>query len=89
MFNIIESIIVAIFNILPDSPFQTMVDGVLYKIDFLPTLNWFIPFDTCSTLMLAWLDCILVYYLFVMVKKIVMDFLIGQVFQKISIAFPK
>lgn len=85
MFKIIEVIVIEIFNLLPDSPFRTMIDGVVYEVDFLPTLNWFLPFDICSQLTLAWLECILAYYLFAMVKKIVMDYLIGQIFSKISI----
>lgn len=76
MFNIVKIIIIAIFNMLPDDPFRTLIDGVVYDIDFLPTLNWFLPFDICANLTLVWLDCILVYYLFVLVKKIVWDLIV-------------
>ncbi len=76
MAAILYEIIAWIFNILPDSPFQSVVDDVVYKVDFLPQLNWFVPFDTCSVIFAAWLNCVLVYYVFVLVKKIVMDYLI-------------
>lgn len=83
MINILKIIFIAIFELLPTSPFQVMFDQLMIDFDFLPYLNWFLPFDTCSIMMLAWLDCILVYYAFVLVKKIVVDFILEKI---ISIA---
>lgn len=85
MLTVLYNIIAWIFNILPDSPFRSVVDGVVYKVDFLPQLNWFVPFDTCSTILVAWLDCILVYYVFVLVKKIVLDFLVEKLMGAVSV----
>ncbi|MDE7339275.1 MAG: hypothetical protein K2N80_01775 [Lachnospiraceae bacterium] len=79
MINIIKIIFIAIFELLPTSPFQVMFDQLMIDFDFLPYLNWFLPFDTCATMMLAWLDCVLVYYAFVLVKKIVVDFILQKV----------
>jgi hypothetical protein len=75
----------AIFSILPDDPFKTIIDGVVYDVDYLPTLNWFLPFDICADLTLAWLSCILVYYLFVMVKKLVYDFVLQKVLSAVTV----
>ncbi len=69
----------AIFSLLPDSPFQVMIDSVIFDKDFLPFLNWYVPFDICANMTLAWLDCIFFYYLFVMVKKIIYDFVLDKV----------
>lgn len=70
MINLLKIFILQIFSLLPDSPFQeafaTMDTG------FLPSLNWFLPVDICANIMLAWLDCILVYFVFVLIKNIVM-----------------
>lgn len=73
MINLLSILLTAIYTILPDSPFQSNVDGVLYKLDFLPYLNWFIPFDICLNITRAWLVCILVYYNFSFIKKFVFD----------------
>ncbi len=79
MINILKIIFIAIFELLPTSPFQVMFDQLMTDFDFLPYLNWFLPFDTCSVMMLAWLDCVLVYYAFVLTKKIVVDFVLQKV----------
>lgn len=78
MINLIQIVISAIFEILPDSPFKAMFDELMIEFDFLPFLNWFLPFDICANMMLAWLDCILIYYFFVMVKKIVWDLIMSK-----------
>ena len=76
MIALLKMLMIAIFELLPTSPFQKMIDELQIDFDFLPYLNWFIPFDICSAMMLSWLDCVLVYYGFVLVKKVVMDYLI-------------
>lgn len=85
MITVLYNILAWIFSILPDSPFQSMVDGVVYKIDFLPQLNWFVPFDNCSAILTAWLGCVAVYYVFVLVKKVVLDFLVEKLLSVVSV----
>ncbi len=77
MLNLIKMLLMAVFELLPDDPFREVIDGIVYDVDFLPTLNWFVPFDICSTMLLGWLDCMVAYYVFIVVKKIVMDYIIG------------
>lgn len=77
MLNLIRMLFMAVFELLPDDPFREVIDGIVYDVDFLPTLNWFVPFDICSEMLLGWLDCILAYYVFIVVKKIVLDYVIG------------
>lgn len=86
MINLIKIIVFAIFSILPDSPFHAMVDSVIFGSDFLPFLNWYLPFDICASMTLSWLECVLLYYLFVMVKKVVYDFILNKVLSGISVA---
>ena len=73
MIKILSILITAIYTILPDSPFQTTMDGVIYKLDFLPYLNWFVPFDNCLKITRTWLLCIIVYYNFSFIKKFLFD----------------
>lgn len=85
MWKIIEVIIIAVYNILPDDPFVPILESISTSgVEYLSFMNWFLPFDTCSTMMLAWLNCILVYYLFVLIKKLVY-FTIKNIFSKISL----
>ena len=46
--------------------------------NMLAYLNWFVPFDNARDITLVWLNCILAYYVYQMVKKIVMDYIIGK-----------
>lgn len=87
MINLIKLIVMAIFSLLPDSPFQAMCDSVIFDKDFLPFLNWYIPFDICATMTLSWLTCVLSYYTFVMVKKIVYDFILNKILAGIALAY--
>lgn len=85
MINLIKIIVMAIFSLLPDSPFQSMCDSVIFDKDFLPFLNWYIPFDICATMTLSWLTCVLAYYTFVMVKKVVYDFILNKILAGIAV----
>lgn len=71
MISLIKMIIIAVFNLLPNSPFQHMFDSLMLDWNFMQYLTWFLPFDICANMMLAWLDCMLVYYVFMLTKKIV------------------
>ncbi len=80
--KLIFNVIIWLLSKLPDDPFKSVVDGVVYDIDFLPQLNWFVPFDICSSIMLAWLDCVFFYILFIMVKAVVWDLIIKNLLLK-------
>lgn len=79
MLKLLTSLILGVLNILPDSPFQTTLDGEIYRLDFLAYLNWFIPFDNALRLVRVWLAAILAYYLYDSVKDIVKDFIIDKI----------
>lgn len=81
MFKLISVLFLAILNLLPSSPFQTTVDGAIYKLDFLSYLNWFIPFDNCLKVTRLWIVCIGIYYLYNFVKKIGVDFILSNLFK--------
>lgn len=75
---LISLIISSLYAILPTSPVQEAITGINMDADILAYLNWFIPFDNARDITLVWLNCILAYYVFMLVKKIVMDYIIGK-----------
>lgn len=76
MIDIIKSFLEKIYNVLPDSPFQSFFSEV--DFDFIGWLNWFIPFDICFKITEVWVTAIAAYYLFSIVKKVVFDLIIGK-----------
>lgn len=79
MVDIIKSFFTKIYNLLPDSPFQTFfADRIGILGDMLGWLNWFIPFDLCFKITEIWVAGIAAYYLFIIIKKLVFDLIIGK-----------
>lgn len=69
MINILKVVLLKFFSILPDSPFQSALADM--DLSFVPALNWFVPFDVCASITGAWLICVGVYFIFMMVKGII------------------
>ena len=55
-----------------------MLDGELFELDFLPYLNWFVPFDNFLKIMELWLPCITAYYVYSYVKGIIDKLIISK-----------
>ena len=74
MLDFFVNIFSSIYNLLPDSFIQNAgfisSEDMGLIADYLNYLNWFIPFDIASTIMSAWLLCVLSYYLGGIVKDI-------------------
>ena len=62
MIALIKTALMALYNILPSSPIKIITESTAFDGDFLSYLNWFVPFDICSTITLSWIGCILAYY---------------------------
>lgn len=75
---LLSLLITALYAILPTSPIQKAMAELNVDADMLAYLNWFIPFDNARDITLIWLNCILAYYVFTLVKKVVMDYIIGK-----------
>lgn len=71
MVTVIKWLLLTVYNILPDSPFASMVEEMELNRDFLQYLNWFLPLDIIGNMMLAWLNCMLVYFLYKLVVEII------------------
>lgn len=73
MINIIKMFLLAVFSVLPNSPFQQAFAEM--DTSFMPSLNWFLPLDVCADITLTWLSCILIYYIFMLIKNLIMSFI--------------
>lgn len=80
MMNILKSFFTKIYELLPGSPFQAFFSGHSEVLsDILGWLNWFIPFDLCFKLTELWVASIAIYYLFVVIKKVILDLVIAKI----------
>lgn len=86
MIALLKWVVMTIYNILPDSPFPKMVENLELEQDFMKYLNWFLPLDIAGNMILAWLDCMLLYFLFIIIKKIVFNLIIKKIAGMFSIA---
>lgn len=75
MINILKIILLKLFSLLPDSPFTEYFETA--DTGFLTYLDWFLPVQICSNILLAWLACVLVYYIYLMIKKIATNLITG------------
>ena len=77
MIKLLCTLFLAILSILPTSPFQTTLGGEIYKLNFLPYLNWFLPFDNALKITQFWVVGIVAYYMYdyviYIVKKLIVD----------------
>lgn len=76
MLNLLSIFIMALYAILPTSPIQNALEDASIDGEILGWLNWLIPFDVASTISLVWLGCILAYYLYELVRKIVIEYIV-------------
>lgn len=78
MIKLISLLLIALYAILPTSPIQSAFAEMDMDGEFLGWLNWFIPFDLASKITTTWLICIVAYYAFTTVKKVVMEYIVGK-----------
>lgn len=74
---LLKAILAALYALLPDSIFQSYFNGA--ELDFLPYLNWFIPFDIAVDITASWVILISAYYLFDEVYNFVNNFIIDKI----------
>ena len=85
MINILKIFILKVFSMLPDSPFQQAFSEM--DTSFMPSLNWFLPLDVCADITLAWLSCILGYFIFILIKGLVMTIIKSKIAKAVIAAF--
>lgn len=80
MLDILRSFFTKIYDLLPGSPFQSFfADRSEVLGDILGWLNWFIPFDLCFKITEFWVAAVAAYYLFVILKKIILDLVVAKI----------
>lgn len=84
MLNLFSLVIMALYAILPTSPIQSALEDASIEGEVLGWLNWFIPFDIASTITLVWLGCIVAYYLYILVRKIVIEYIVDALLSYFS-----
>lgn len=77
MINLLSVLFTAVLNLLPDSPFQTLFD-FKSQFDFLPYLNWFVPFDNALTITRFWISSIFAYYIYDIVSDVINNLIIDK-----------
>lgn len=80
MIFLLSTIFKAIINILPTDPLQAYIGTNVSKFSFLPYLNWVIPFDIFLDITKMWVTCVVLYYVYSTVKKIIFDFILAKLF---------
>ena len=75
MINLIKILLLKIVGLFPDSPFSDYLDGMDTR--FFVYLNWFFPLDIILNMFLVWLNCMLAVLVIMLIKKYLLDKLIG------------
>jgi len=65
--NVLKSALSWVCALLPDSPFQAIDNSAVAQ--YLPYINWFIPFDFVVTTLSLWLVAIGVYYAYSVILR--------------------
>lgn len=77
MIELLSNMLAAVVNLLPDSPFSTL-EEFQAQIDFLPYLNWFVPFDNALTVTRIWITAIFAYYVYDTVSGVIKSLIIDK-----------
>lgn len=70
MIKLIKWILLTIISLLPDSPFSQLNEQLRLEQDTIQALNWFLPLDIAGNMLLTWLDCILLYIVYLLVSRL-------------------
>lgn len=65
--KVLGSILSLIFSILPPSPFSVINNSII--AEYLPYINYFVPFSEVVVILQTWLVAIGVYYLYQVVLR--------------------
>lgn len=66
--KVAKQILVAIIDLLPRSPFITILDKI-GDIPFLNLINWFIPFDNIIAITEVWLLAVALFYCYMIILR--------------------
>lgn len=61
-FNALKTVMIAVLSLLPDSPFQSINNGVIGQ--YLNYINWIIPMDEIIAILQLWVVAIGIFYVY-------------------------
>lgn len=70
MTELLKILVTKLYMVLPNSPFSSVANGIR-DFEFLPYLNWFIPFDKMLEITALWCVTLAAVYNFDFIKDIV------------------
>lgn len=79
MIKLIKWVLLTIISLLPDSPFTSVIDGLTVDGFTLEYLNWFLPLDIAAVMVLAWVQCMGLYLVFVILKEIIVKLILKKI----------
>lgn len=85
MIKLIKWVLLTIISLLPDSPFTSIIDNLTMDGFTLEYLNWFLPLDIAAVMVLAWVQCMGLYLVFVILKEIIVKLILKKITGLISV----
>lgn len=79
MIKLIKWVLLTIISLLPDSPFTSVIDNLTMDGFTLEYLNWFLPLDIAAVMVLAWVQCMGLYLVFVILKEIIVKLILKKI----------
>lgn len=79
MIKLIKWVLLTIISLLPDSPFTSIIDNLTMDGFTLEYLNWFLPLDIAAVMVLAWVQCMGLYLVFVILKEIIVKLILKKI----------
>ncbi|MCI8357381.1 MAG: hypothetical protein HFI51_04425 [Lachnospiraceae bacterium] len=79
MIKLIKWILLTIIGLLPDSPFTGIIGELSASELPLDYFNWFLPVDIVLVLIQAWISCMGLYLIFVIVKEIIVKLILKKI----------
>ena len=79
MIKLIKWILLTIIGLLPDSPFTSINEELSAGELPLDYFNWFLPVDIVLVMIQAWISCMGLYLIFVIVKEIIVKLILKKI----------
>lgn len=79
MIKLIKWILLTIIGLLPDSPFTQVISELSSSDLPLQYFNWFLPVDIIAVMIRAWISCMGLYLIFVIVKEIIVKLILKKI----------
>lgn len=79
MIKLLKWVLMTLINLLPDSPFTGIIEELSSSELPLDYFNWFLPVDIVLVMIRAWVSCMGLYLIFIIVKEIVVKLILKKI----------